>query len=336
MNYVMLPLRISILMLLVASVLLAGCGTAPEAVPTATLSPAGEEEETPDSAAPAEDQEQYPEPAAPQTQDTYPAPEAPASGGYPAPGAGRVPPPMPLPSNAYPAPELETLTDPAAIVDLIDQLAANGDYATALVTANEALERDPAIEILLARAKLLNEMNRFPQARADFAAVLEQEPDNLDARIARASMNRRLVILDEAMEDVEYVLERQPDNIEALTERARIYIFQDNFDAALNDVEQVIELDSDYAPIYAVQARAYQKMGDFEQAVAAYDQATTLEPSAVEVTFDYAMLLLGLGEPAAAREQFRAVLEHGDSRVDGEVMYRASTQLSFITPDEEE
>jgi tetratricopeptide (TPR) repeat protein len=325
------------LVLLIAGVLLAGCAATPEAVPTATVSPAEEEEgEAPDTATPADVQEQYPEPAAPQTQDAYPDPQSPALSGYPAPGANRVPAPMELPRNAYPAPELETLSDPAEIVDLIEQLMAEGDYSTALATANTALSRDPSMDVLLMRATLLSELNRFREAQADFSVVLEQDPENLQAYLARAEMNRRLMLLDEAMEDVEAVLEREPDNVTALTERAHIYRFGEDFDAALDDLTRVLELDSDYAPAYAIRAQTYQDMGNFEQALNDYEQATTLDPSAVGITFDYAMLLLGLGEPAAAREQFQAVLDNGDAQVDGEIMYRASTQLSFITDDEPE
>jgi Tfp pilus assembly protein PilF len=103
-----------------------------------------------------------------------------------------------------------------------------------------------------------------------------------------------------------------------------------NLEAALADSEQAISINPQYAPAYAQQARIYADQGELQNARESFQQAVEIDPTNASVSFNYGMLLMNLGELDKAIEQFQTVIEHGIPAREGDVMYKAATQLNLL------
>lgn len=267
------------------------------------------------------------------------------------PDTGQGPTPYPPPvvrqpqasaSNPYPEPvDIEGKTTEEIITEAEKLLEArNRDkirQALNLLNAAIASEEggNPDLRLFAARGKAYLLQRDFEKARRDLAWVLYYDPENLDARLSRSKLFYRIGNVQGGLDDLAFVLEQQPDNIEALLQRATIY-GSSNLDQALNDLDRVLELQPDNARAYALRARLYADAGQLENAEADYQKAISLDPTEVEASYEYGMLLLSRGRVDEAREQFRAVMEHGTSSLHGDVMMKASTQLKAIGSDNNE
>jgi Tfp pilus assembly protein PilF len=297
---------------------LSGCGT-----------PGGD---APDTPAPAEDtptstDDAYPavEPTAP---DAYPAAEPTPTEIYPAPG-GAAPVPDDALASAYPLPETDDV--PATAAELYNE----GQAAEALRLLGAALAEEPTAELYNARGRLLIELRRFSEAETDFTTALELEPENLESRLGRGISFARRVLTEQALSDLDAVIAADPQNAEALTVRSVVYRQSDQFDLALEDANAAIEADPEYAPAYEARARLHLRADETDAAIADYERAIELDPGAVDVTYDYGMLLLGMGDPEGALAQFQAVAENATPGPDSATLQRANAQLQLLTGDRE-
>jgi len=245
-------------------------------------------------------------------------------------------------NNPYPEPvDIEGKTTDEIITEAEKLLETrNRDtirQALNLLNAAIASEEggNPDLRLFAARGKAYLLQRDFEKARRDLAWVLYYDPENLDARLSRGNLFYRTGNVQGGLDDLAFVLERQPDNVEALLQRATIYGSR-NLDQALTDLNRVIELQPDNARAYALRARLYADAGQLENAEADYQKAISLDPTEVEASYEYGMLLLSRGRVDEAREQFRAVMENGTSSLHGDIMVKASTQLKAIGSDNNE
>ena len=114
--------------------------------------------------------------------------------------------------------------------------------------ASKALaERPDDIDILIDRAAIAAQLERFDEAVADLDRALSADPERSDAMTLRATANRNAGRLDVAATDIARALARDPDYPEALLERGIIRHRLGDAETARADWERVIELAPDSA-----------------------------------------------------------------------------------------
>lgn len=91
-----------------------------------------------------------------------------------------------------------------------------GDFEKAVELYSSALEKDDTLVAARNnRAQALLNLERWPAAEADAAAVLELEPENVKALLRLATASERQGQADRARQTLERALQLQPANKEA-------------------------------------------------------------------------------------------------------------------------
>lgn len=142
-----------------------------------------------------------------------------------------------MPDDAPP----EIVSDILAHAGIAWTEAGDLEHAYAVQTAALALYAgDPAI--LLDRAFVLYQLDRFWDCIDDLNAALELDPYDPAALAMRASAYRFVQANELAMDDAQRALEIDPNNAEALLERGILHRLAGNNDAARQDWLRLIEL----------------------------------------------------------------------------------------------
>lgn len=114
--------------------------------------------------------------------------------------------------------------------------------------ATKALaERPDDIDILIDRAAIAAQLERYDEAVADLDRALSADPERGDAMTLRATANRHAGRLETASTDIAAALALTPDYPEALLERGIIRHRLGDSQTARADWERVIELAPDSA-----------------------------------------------------------------------------------------
>jgi tetratricopeptide (TPR) repeat protein len=118
-----------------------------------------------------------------------------------------------------------------------------GDLDRAYAVQSAALELQPDMAtILVDRALVLAQQDRFWEAVDDLNRAIELDPADPAAYTLRASAYRFLEANDLAMTDVKRALDLDPEHPEALLERGILHRLAGDIDAARRDWLRLIEL----------------------------------------------------------------------------------------------
>jgi len=193
------------------------------------------------------------------------------------------------------------------------------------------------------RARVYISLGRFDDALADYAVVIEQDPNHAEHYLERGDILRRLgrdqeALVDYtralhlsppfpeiyynrgdlrladgdskgAMDDFSYVIELEPEFLEAYINRAGLHLELGDPDAALRDAETGLRLDPDCAHLHAVVGQALAERGDHRGAEAAYDRALTADPTLVSALCGRATTRYETGRRQAALKDLSRAVE---------------------------
>jgi tetratricopeptide (TPR) repeat protein len=192
------------------------------------------------------------------------------------------------------------------------------------------------------RARVYMGLGRLDEALADYAVVIEQDPNHAEHYLERGNILRRLGRAEEAFADYErairlsppfpeiyynrgdlrlsegdpagaladfgYVIALEPDFVDAYINRAGLYLEEGDTEAARRDAEVGLRLDSDNAYLHVVLGQVHAEREEFPAAEQAYDRAITADPSLVTALSGRATVRYGSGRPDAALDDLsRAV-----------------------------
>ena len=117
--------------------------------------------------------------------------------------------------------------------------------------------------------------------RADtlLSDLLTAAPHDLSLRLDRAAVRLELEENWKAIDDLDAVLESEPDNIEALLYRASAYRYVDALDLARTDVDRVLAQAPDIPEAWLELGILLQFEGNFEGTRRAWAEALRLAPS---------------------------------------------------------
>ena len=149
-----------------------------------------------------------------------------------------------------------------------DSEAALRDFGQAL-----AIAPDHCAEICFNRATALYLAQRFPEAIADYTAVLKLAPDDDQALLRRAICYRIIGNNEAALQDFADLARLKPDNVGAYSNRAAIYAAMGNDKAAGQEDEKALAVDPTYADAYYDRASIAYRHKRFRDAVDDYTTA---------------------------------------------------------------
>ena len=111
----------------------------------------------------------------------------------------------------------------------------------------------------------------FPSAIRTFSAILDREPNNLDALPALGYIARRQGHMEESVRRLDQALELDPRNMLLLTETTWTHLFARDFPGALRVVDRGLNIKPDDAGLLAAKAVVFQKTGRMEDAAPLLD-----------------------------------------------------------------
>jgi tetratricopeptide (TPR) repeat protein len=158
-----------------------------------------------------------------------------------------------------------------------DNEAAIKDFDQAL-----AIAPDHCSAICFNRATAYYQAQEFPEAIADYSAVLKQAPGDDQALFRRGVCYRIIGDNEAALRDFADVIRLRPDNVGAYSNRASIYAGMGHDDAARQEDERALAIDSTYADAYYDRAGIAYRRKDFQNAVADYAEAILFYAEAAE------------------------------------------------------
>jgi tetratricopeptide (TPR) repeat protein len=158
------------------------------------------------------------------------------------------------------------------------------------------------------RARVYLSLGRLDEALADYAVVIEEDPNHAEHYLERGNILRRLGRPDEAQADYERAFSLSPPFPEIYYNRGDLRVTLGDMQGALDDFSYVLELDPTFVDAYVNRAGLYLEAGDV--AAAEHDAAAALQ---LDPENAYGHDIIGhvqaaRGEQAAARTAFdRAV-----------------------------
>jgi regulator of sirC expression with transglutaminase-like and TPR domain len=150
-------------------------------------------------------------------------------------------------------------------------------------------------------------------ATDDLTAVLQQRPDDGDARLRRIRLELIQSRTPEALADANAVLAREPGNVEALLDRSAIRAQMADAEGALADANRAVELAP--ASVDALAWRGKLRVQRREQALALadFDRAVALNPRDSGLYAQRGNVYAAFDAPEQARADYRRACDLGDS-----------------------
>lgn len=149
------------------------------------------------------------------------------------------------------------------------------------------------------RARVYLSLGRIEEALADYAIVIQEDPNHAEHYLERGNILRRLGRPEEALEDYARAMRLSPPFPEIYYNRGDLRLNEGDTEGALADFSYVIELVPEFVDAYVNRAGVLLEAGELD--AAERDAATGLghEP-------DNPYLLAVLGQVHAEREEFAA------------------------------
>jgi predicted Zn-dependent protease len=180
-----------------------------------------------------------------------------------------------------------------------------GDYL-------EALARQPDLgEAQRELAESLRRANRLDEARARFAAYLEQHPDDTEALVGAARTALSLADFDEAARHLDRALALDPKLSVAFHERGGLSLNRNQPVKAWEDLSRAVELEPDNPDYRARLALALARLGRSQEAEAEAKRAEALRAEREELLRLRDRLVRSPQDRAVQCEAARWLIEHG-------------------------
>lgn len=175
------------------------------------------------------------------------------------------------------------------------------DIEQRLKDYDEAIKLDPTnAEAWQGRAVTYLEQGDADKAIADLNKMLEQNKDNVNARLALAEALTNLEKFDEARTQVDEAIRIKPDSSLAYTLRARLHLIQEDAKSALADLDQALKVNPQDLAALMIRARVHLSEEDLEAAKKDVEQALLISPGLVQGILIRSMIAAEEGRLAEA------------------------------------
>lgn len=181
-----------------------------------------------------------------------------------------------LPADATAADYLDRAQACWALIGTPSRIEPEVVLRLTLESANSALALDPAnAEAYALRGHVRLGTGALGQAIADLTLSLHLQP-TANAYILRGLLMQTVDDFTGATADFNAAVALAPDDVDVLAARALYYFQREDWDAALADYEQIIALDPANADAYAYIGEIYDQAGRLDAALDAYEQHLAL------------------------------------------------------------
>ncbi|MEU6220968.1 tetratricopeptide repeat protein [Streptomyces sp. NPDC047022] len=180
---------------------------------------------------------------------------------------------------------------------------ALADYAV-------VIEQDPNhAEHYLERGNLLRRQGRTEEALADYARAIRLSPPFPEIYYNRGDLRLSEGDVEGALADFSYVIEQDPEFVDAYINRAGIHLESGNPAEALADARTGLRLEPGNAHLHAAVGQALAEDGELGEAEAAYDRAVAADPDLVSALSGRAGVRYDAGRPQDALEDLCRAVE---------------------------
>ena len=241
------------------------------------------------------------------------------------------------------------------------RLAGGGNLDESVALFEKAIEDEPEdSERRSAMAKVLYQLDRYPEAEAHAVAAVEMNPSDMDGRMVLYSVRMAQGDLDGARQSLEDAKAIAPGDLNVLRQLALVANESGNAEDAIAAWEAVTEVDPQDSEAWMTLGDLYAAAGDSAKSEQAYQRVVELDPSnahqifynlgalimnrdsrsdadtqqaisafrkAVELKPDYAQAhkqlafaLLGVGDRAGAKDALEQYVEHAPDAPDAAQM----------------
>jgi tetratricopeptide (TPR) repeat protein len=176
-----------------------------------------------------------------------------------------------------------------------------GDYPTALVACNRAIQRDSEnLDFYHCRALINKKIGDRVGILADCKFILEQQPSDISARWLNARAHFQIGNYPLAIFNFNQYLNLQSDDFYAHYYRGICHERLGNLAQALIDLNSAIDLKDNLAILARRRGRIRQQLGDFTGAMLDYDRAIDLDPYLAQAYANRADIYINRGDYAQA------------------------------------
>lgn len=195
-----------------------------------------------------------------------------------------------------------------------------GELEKARVNLRNVLKMDREdVPARLVIARVLEKLQRWPNAAKHYQVVLQLEPDNADARLGLANIYLLAGETEPASALAEEVLAGDPKQPRAHLVRAGARARSGDLIGARRDVDRALELDSGNIEATLLGARLHVQANEVEAAVALLREAVEHHPDEIETRMMLARVLSVHGDDEAAISELERVLAGRPQNLDARV-----------------
>ncbi|GGW32256.1 hypothetical protein GCM10010503_05030 [Streptomyces lucensis JCM 4490] len=188
--------------------------------------------------------------------------------------------------------------------------AGLGRLDEALADYAVVVEQDPNhAEHYLERGNLFRRLGRNEEALADYTRALTLSPPFPEIYYNRGDLRLSEGDVEGALADLSYVIEQDPEFVDAYINRAGIHLDAGDPVAALADAQTGLRLDPGNAHLHAAAGQALAESGAAAEAEAAYDRAVEADPALVSALSGRAAVRYEAGRREEALDDLSRAVE---------------------------
>jgi len=158
-------------------------------------------------------------------------------------------------------------TSEEVVLSIARLYSEQGDFDKAAKAIVEVPSDDRTPRMDIALAGLYDELKRFKEAAAAYQAVLNQDPDNADAKRGLAEALKNSGQMDAAAKVYSQILGTDPQDAQALISQANIERQQGHYEEALATLKKAEPLASDNEELKYDESLCYDALGRYDDAI---------------------------------------------------------------------
>lgn len=125
---------------------------------------------------------------------------------------------------------------------------------------SQAIELEPTLPMYMARGDVYKKLGKYPEAIADYSAVIERDPNSYNALVARGMAENRAHEEENALKDFAAALKINKHGVEAYIQRGSLYLSRHAYTLAVNDFEDARKLNPRIAETQQKLDAAYKQL----------------------------------------------------------------------------
>ncbi|MDA3865296.1 MAG: tetratricopeptide repeat protein [Salinivirgaceae bacterium] len=150
---------------------------------------------------------------------------------------------------------------------------------------------------------------KLKKAIGEYAAILELDINDYDARLALGRLYYKTGNSDSALYYYQKIYRNDSTDVEALNGFTKCFIRQGKMDAAINTARRAVQLLPEHVPEYLLLAKALSYDGQIQEAINVYRHANQIDSTYSQVWAGLGKMFYWNSKPATAQKYYRKALK---------------------------